>query len=725
MKKCMWRLLCALLVIIMVICIVPVPSVSAASPEDRLENFSEEVYDFLKAEIQAVARGEKTSTEFLISDPDGILKWTKEELGVATMVSGGSFTQEALDAASAKFEEIFDFKKVNNTLMAELPYDLFWYDKTTGISMLTNRSGNSNEIKITSLLFKLPVSQDYANGPYATNPTKIAAANSVVETAKAIVAKHAAKSDLEKLAAYRDEICQLVSYNHTAADDNSTPYGNPWQLINVFDGDTTTNVVCEGYSKAFKYLCDLTDFEGNVECHLVDGNMIGGTGAGGHMWNVVEIGGGTLMVDVTNCDAGTVGAPDKLFLKVGQKSGDYYTFDCGSQTIRYSYSETEKDLHTDGYLELKPMTDQPPEGESKPKPMITTQPKAAKLKAGTAAKFTVKATGDGLKYQWQSSSNGTSWKNCSSASATKATFSFTSRTSHNGNYYRCVITDAYGNELTTDAVRLYVLGITTQPKTLKIKAGTTAKLTVKATGDGLKYQWQSSSNGTSWKNCSSSTAKKASFTFTAKTSHSSNYYRCVVTDSAGNTVYTDAVRLYVLGITTQPKTQKVKAGDAVKYTVKATGTGLKYQWQSSSDGKSWKNCSSASATKATFTFTAKTSHSSNYYRCKITDSAGNVVYTSVVRLYVLSITEQPVSKTVTKGKTAKFEVAATGAGKVYQWQSSSDGGKTWKNCTSSSAKKATFTFTAKTSHNGNYYRCRVKDSGGNTVYSSKVKLTVK
>ena len=838
MKKCMWRVLCAVLVLVMVICIAPVPKASAASPEDRLEDFNKEIYDYLKAQIKAVANGERTSTEFQISDPNGILKWTKEELGVATMVSGGSFTQEALDAASAKFEEIFDFQKTNNTLAAELPYDLYWYDKTKGISMMSSRSGNSNEIKITSMVFKFAVSQDYAAGNYVTDPAKIAAAKGVVNTAEAIVAKHADKTDLEKLAAYRDEICQLVTYNHSAADNDATLYGNPWQLINVFDGDATTNVVCEGYSKAFKYLCDLTDFEGEVECHLVDGYMQGGTGAGGHMWNVVEIGGGVLMVDVTNCDAGTVGAPDKLFLKVGQKSGDTYAFDCGSRTIYYTYSATEEDLHTDGFLELRPMTEQPPEDEtcehnykttvtpatftkygsivekcdkcgdvasnttisfvngvtlsetsytydgqvktptvtlknsggktlvqgtdytltydsgrtavgtynvvitlkgnySGTKTLsfeivpaaaqlaITTQPKAAKLKAGTAAKFTVKATGDGLKYQWQSSSNGTSWKNCSSTSATKATFSFTSRTSHNGNYYRCAVTDAYGNTVYTDAVRLYVLGITTQPKTLKIKAGTTAKLTVKATGDGLKYQWQSSGNGTSWKNCSSTSATKATFSFTSKTRHNGNYYRCVVTDSAGNTVYTDAVRLYVLGITTQPKTQKVKAGDAVKYTVKATGTGLKYQWQSSSDGKSWKNCSSTSATKATFTFTAKTSHSSNYYRCKITDSAGNTVYTSKVRLYVLSITEQPVSKTVTKGKTAKFEVAATGAGKVYQWQVSTDGGKTWKNCTSSSAKKATFTFTAKTSHSGNYYRCRVKDSGGNTVYSSKVKLTVK
>ncbi len=269
------------------------------------------------------------------------------------------------------------------------------------------------------------------------------------------------------------------------------------------------------------------------------------------------------------------------------------------------------------------------------------------------------------------------------------------------------------------------LKVTTQPKTQQAEEGNILKLAVKASGDGLKYQWQSSSNGTSWENCSSAGAKKATFTFTAKTRHNGNYYRCRITDSEGNVVYTNTVRAYVLGVTKQPTTQKVEAGEAVKFTVKATDTGLTYQWQSSSNGKTWKNCTSSSAKKATFTFTGKTKHSSNYYRCRITDSDGNVVYTDTVRLYVLGVTEQPVSKTVNKGKTAKFEVEATGASKTYQWQVSTDGGKTWKNCSSSSAKKATFSFTAKTSHNGNYYRCRVKDSGGNTVYTNKVKLTVK
>lgn len=69
-------------------------------------------------------------------------------------------------------------------------------------------------------------------------------------------------------------------------------------------------MVCEGYSKAFQYLCDLSAFEGNVQCRSVSGGMNGGA----HMWNLVRLDGANYLVDVTNCDGSSVGAPDRLFL---------------------------------------------------------------------------------------------------------------------------------------------------------------------------------------------------------------------------------------------------------------------------------------------------------------------------------------------------------------------------------------------------------------------------
>ena len=360
MKTTIKRLVCALFALVIIACFVHTKSVSAAPAFDRLNTTNQDFYQFLKTEITAVANGTKTSTVFVLSDPDGLLKWTKEDLGVSTIIANGAVTAEASNAFQEKFKQVLNLERILNSLLADCPYELFWYNKIKGTSIATKQRITSSEMAVTDIIFKLSVSEDYSSGEFTTNPTKIAMATAANNNAKAIVAKHASKSDWDKLKAYKDEICQLVSYNHAAADSSSTPYGNPWQLISVFDNNTSTNVVCEGYSKAFKYLCDLSEFDGNVECYLVDGHMQGGTGAGPHMWNVVEIDGGTLLVDVTNCDDGTIGAPDKLFLQVGQKIGNRYSFDCGTQTIYYSYSETEQDLHTDGYLELKPVTQQPP-----------------------------------------------------------------------------------------------------------------------------------------------------------------------------------------------------------------------------------------------------------------------------------------------------------------------------------------------------------------------------
>ena len=136
------------------------------------------------------------------------------------------------------------------------------------------------------------------------------AVQSAAANAKSIMQQNRGKTDTEKLRAYKNAICKLNDYNHAAASDNNTPYGNPWQLVWVFDGDPNTNVVCEGYSKAFQYLCDLSAFSGSVSVLCMNGFLFSGdTLLGRHMWNVVTMPDGCrYLVDVTNCDTGASGA---------------------------------------------------------------------------------------------------------------------------------------------------------------------------------------------------------------------------------------------------------------------------------------------------------------------------------------------------------------------------------------------------------------------------------
>lgn len=289
---------------------------------EKLNPIEQQIYDILKAQIEAVA-GNGGNTSFAIADLSGIsgLKttWTNAELGVSSI--------EDTKEVKALFTSQFSLKAVNSALLQDCPFDLYWYDKTGGVKMqysmgLSGSSGIWRKVTIENLQLSFAVSEDYDAGTYrvTSDVAKVALAR---KNAQATVNANAGKTDYEKLCAYKEYICAQTAYDHDAADDNTTPYGNPWQLISVFDDDSGTNVVCEGYSKAFLYLCDLTEFQSEVSCYAVSGAMNGG----GHMWNIVTVEGKNYMVDVTNSDTGTVGQNGGLFLVGGAGSAENgYTF---------------------------------------------------------------------------------------------------------------------------------------------------------------------------------------------------------------------------------------------------------------------------------------------------------------------------------------------------------------------------------------------------------------
>ncbi|MBR5365912.1 MAG: hypothetical protein IK132_06700, partial [Clostridia bacterium] len=76
--------------------------------------------------------------------------------------------------------------------------------------------------------------------------------------------------------------------------------------------------------------------------------------------------------------------------------------------------------------------------------------------------------------------------------------------------------------------KLTVVGITTQPTSKTVTAGTSVSFKVVATG-ATSYQWQlSSDGGTTWSNCSSTGYNTDTFTFTAGTAQNGRQYRCQV-----------------------------------------------------------------------------------------------------------------------------------------------------------------------------------------------------
>lgn len=123
-----------------------------------------------------------------------------------------------------------------------------------------------------------------------------------------------------------------------------------------------------------------------------------------------------------------------------------------------------------------------------PELSITKQPKNITASAGEKISTSVTATGSGLKYQWYYRNSGT--EEFKASKLTGNTYSTTMTQEMNGREVYCEITDANGEFVKTVIImiKLPALKITTQPKDAWAYSGEKAKISVKASGDGLKYR---------------------------------------------------------------------------------------------------------------------------------------------------------------------------------------------------------------------------------------------
>ena len=366
--------------------------------------------------------------------------------------------------------------------------------------------------------------------------------------------------------------------------------------------------------------------------------------------------------------------------------------------------------------------------------VITQQPASVMAAEGAKAATTVKAEGDGLKYAWYYTSGGSS-TTFSKSSITTATYSTTMDTARDGRQVYCVITDKHGDSVTTNTVTLSMkprtpLVITQQPANVSVGSGATAKTTVKAEGDGLKYTWYFTSGGTSTK-FSKSSITSASYSTTMDASRDGRKVYCIVTDQYGNTAKTNTVTLSMektpLAITQQPADVTVAKGAKAATTVKATGDGLKYTWYFTSGGTSTK-FSKSSITSATYSTTMDATRDGRQVYCVITDAYGRSVTTNTVTLSMaqsstgtpLKIVTQPTSVTVANGKTAKATVVAQGDGLTYEWYYTSNG--TTSKFYKSSTTTASYSTTMDSSRDGRQIYCVITDQYGNTVTTNTVTL---
>ncbi|HVO23691.1 MAG TPA: immunoglobulin domain-containing protein, partial [Candidatus Margulisiibacteriota bacterium] len=200
-------------------------------------------------------------------------------------------------------------------------------------------------------------------------------------------------------------------------------------------------------------------------------------------------------------------------------------------------------------------------------PTITTQPQSQTVTVGSAATFSVVATGTApLSYQW--SKNGTAISGAISSSyTTPATVS-----GDNGASFTVKVTNAAGSK-TSNAATLTVNVppmITTQPQNQTVTLGATATFSVVASGTApLSYQW--SKNGTAI-----SGATSASYTTPATVSGDNGAtFTVKVSNVAGSQTSTTAtltVNASGVSVTVSPRRAAVTTGVGQTFTATVTGS---------------------------------------------------------------------------------------------------------------------------------------------------------
>ena len=363
--------------------------------------------------------------------------------------------------------------------------------------------------------------------------------------------------------------------------------------------------------------------------------------------------------------------------------------------------------------------------------VIIGQPQNASAPSGKAVSTTVVAEGEELTYEWWYADK--SMEYFAKSSITKDTYAFNMTAAKDGRKVYCVVSDKYGNTVTTDTATLTMssaesVKITTQPADVEVAVGKAATTKVVASGTGLTYTWFVKDPGKDLYVKSSIAKDTYSFTMSAEKDGRKVY--CVVTDANGNSVTSNIATLSRTGsvkITTQPQSVTVAEGEKATVQVVATGNGLTYKWYYKNAGDS--DFAYTSSFKSnTYTVEMTEARDGRQVYCVVSDANGNSVKSGTATLNMKIdgpvITSQPKSVTVAKGEKATVSLTATGTDLTYEWYYRSKGDDGGFSLTTSFTTN-TYTVEMTEARDGRQVFCIVTDKKGNYVASDVATLSMK
>lgn len=149
------------------------------------------------------------------------------------------------------------------------------------------------EFRVVSSLMQRTIMPVYLYSPAEASKIR----SQLDDVARRIIAEHINdhQSDFDKVCSLHDYLKRNLEYDTAAASSNRPNERNIAEAHNIIGALLKNKCVCEGFAKAFKFLCDKI----GLECWVVSGKGNSSIGAGPHAWNIVKINGYYHHVDVT------------------------------------------------------------------------------------------------------------------------------------------------------------------------------------------------------------------------------------------------------------------------------------------------------------------------------------------------------------------------------------------------------------------------------------------
>lgn len=365
--------------------------------------------------------------------------------------------------------------------------------------------------------------------------------------------------------------------------------------------------------------------------------------------------------------------------------------------------------------------------------VITAQPSATTICEGTSTTLSVGATGSNISYQWQVSTDGGSTYS-DIAGAQQATLALNAvALSQNNNLYRVLISSCSPDGLPSDPALLQVnaqASFSTQPADQTLCTGSTASFSATATGNGVTYQWQiSTDGGITFSDIAGAVTETLTLNNITLTQNNERY-RVRISNPCTNELLSNSARLTVNdqpAVTAQPQNASACPGGQASFSVTASGQGLSYQWQVSTDGgNSFSDI--PGAVNPILTLSGLSSADNNrIYRCLIGSSCSAAGIPSEPAVLTLlseaTIVSAPADASGCAGANVTLTAEISGTNVTYQWQVSTDGGVTWTDI--SGANSSTLTLNNVTlSQNNHRYRVKAgADPCGVTTGSAILSVT--